>query len=143
MSRRGRLRVVFPLRTIPMADLTLKDVFGDSVSYDSKTKEITFTLASLAGQDFDPSGISSSNCPGCASRVLWAWLNRIYINQPSQNTDPDRGIYITNQGRRTVTRGGVRQFGFQLVVNGYSADTVGTKLPADNLIRSEVENTNG
>ena len=35
-----------------MADLTLKDVFGDSVIYDASTKEITFSLTEIAGQDF-------------------------------------------------------------------------------------------
>ena len=126
-----------------MPDLTLKELFGDSVIYDATSKEITFSINEIAGQDFDTSNVTEANCNKCASKILWALLNHLKNVQPSKNTEPDRGIYITNQGRRTVTRGGVSQFCFQLTVNGYSADTVGTKLPVDNLVLPKMEKTNG
>ena len=117
-----------------MADLTLKDVFGDSVIYDASTKEITFYLEEIAGQDFDTERITEANCDKCASKILWALLNRIKSIQPSTNNDPERGVYVTNQGSRRVTRGNVSQFAYQMVVAGYTPDPMTSTLATDDLV---------
>ncbi len=123
----------FILLTI-MADLTLQDVFGDSVIYDASTKEITFSLTEIAGQDFDTSNVTEANCNKCASKILWALLNHIKNVQPSTNNDPQRGIYVTSQGSRRVTRGNASQFAYQMVVAGYTPDPMTTTLAADDLV---------
>ena len=125
-----------------MADLTLKDVFGNSVIYDATNKEITFNLTEIAGQDFSTDSVTEANCDKCASKILWAILNHIKSIQPSTNTDPERGVYVTNQGSRRVTRSNVSQFAYQMIVAGYTPDPMANTLAADDLVMNMGEVSN-
>ena len=125
-----------------MTDLTLKDVFGNSVIYDATNKEITFSINEIGGQDFNTDNVTEANCDKCASKILWALLNHIKSVQPSTNTDPERGIYVTSQGSRRVTRSNVSQFAYQLVVAGYTPDPMTTTLAADDLVMNMGEESN-
>ena len=125
-----------------MADLTLKDVFGDSVIYDANTKEITFSINEIGGQDFNTDNVTEDNCDKCASKILWALLNHIKSVQPSTNNDPERGVYVTNQGSRRVTRSNVSQFAYQMVVAGYTPDPMTSTLATDDLVMNMGEDSN-
>lgn len=123
-----------------MADLTLQQRFGDSVSFDESTKVLSIDLNDLSsiivnGQDLglDVSNMTEANANEYASKVLWSLLNKSQSNQPENNTDETVQIYIQNQGKRTVVRNQVSQFGFVLGVTAYKNDTVGTQLDADEL----------
>lgn len=117
-----------------MADLTLQELFGDSVTYNNANKQITFNLEEIAGQDFNTNNVTKTNCDKCASKILWALLHHVKNNQPNTNNDPERGIYITNQGSRRITRDGVNQFAYQLVINGYTPDPMTNTLATDDLV---------
>ena len=116
-------------------------MFGDSVIYDANTKEITFNLSEIAGQDFDTSNVTEANCDQCASKILWALLNHIKSVQPNTNNDPERGVYVTNHGSRRVTRGNVSQFAYQIIVAGYTPDPMTSTLATDDLVMNMGEDS--
>lgn len=121
-----------------MADLTLIQRFGDNVSFNPTSKLLSINLNDLssitvAGEDLgiDVSGMTDANQDEYATRILWALLLKSQSSQPEQNNDETVGLYVTNQGKRTVVRNSVSQFGFQLVATAYKNDTVGTQLDPD------------
>ena len=123
-----------------MADLTLQKRFGENVSFDASTKVLSIDLNDLNsiivnGQDLglDVSNMTDTNASEYASKILWSLLNLSQSNQPENNTDENVQIYIQNQGKRTVIRNQVSQFGFVLGVTAYKNDTVGTQLDADDM----------
>ena len=123
-----------------MADLTLTQRFGDSVTFNPTSKLLTINLNDLSSitvrsEDLgiDVSAMSDANKDEYASRILWALLLKSQASQPETNNDETIGIYVTNQGKRTVVRNQVSQFGFQLVATAYKNDTVGTQLDPDEI----------
>lgn len=117
-----------------MPDLTFKDVFGENASYNASSTKITFFLTDVAGDSLNADPITEANCDRCASKMLWALLNHVKNIQPNTNNDPERGIYVSQQGSRRVTRGTVSQFAYQLVVAGYTPDPMTDNLAADDLV---------
>ena len=121
-----------------MADLTLAQRFGDSVSFNATGKTLTLNLNDLSsiivnGEDLgiDVSAMSDVNKDAYASKILWALLLKSQSVQPESNNDETIGLYIQNQGKRTVVRNSVSQFGFVLAATAYKLDTVGTQLDPD------------
>lgn len=121
-----------------MPDLTLAQRFGDSVSFNATSKVLSIDLNNLSsidlnGEDLgiDVSSMTVANQDTYATRILWALLLRSQSQQPETNNDETVGLYVTNQGKRTVVRNSVSQFGFQLVATAYKNDTVGTQLDPD------------
>lgn len=117
-----------------MADLVLEDLFGQNVTFDNTSRNITFNLDDLSYDDFDTSSIDDTNIDEYASKILWSLLHYLCLNQPATNNDETRGIYITNQGKRTAVRNSIAQFSFGLLVSAYTADNLGTKLAPDDMI---------
>lgn len=123
-----------------MPDLTLAQRFGDNVSFNATSKILSINLNDLssiiiAGSDvgLDVSGMTTQNQDEYASRILWSLLLLSQQNQPENNNDETVGLYVTNQGKRTITRNSVAQFGFQLVSTAYRNDNVGVVLDPDNI----------
>jgi hypothetical protein len=121
-----------------MADLTLAQRFGSGVSFNETTKILTINLSNLnsiivGGIDvgLNVSGMNNSNKDSYASRILWALLQLQRVTQPADNNDQTVGVYLTNQGKRNVTRNSVLQVGFQLVATAYKNDTEGVDLDPD------------
>ena len=119
-----------------MADLTLQEIFGSGASFDPNGSTITFSLwdVSMENGGFTPDNINASNIDEYTSKILWTIIQNVTFIQPENNNEEDRGIYVTNQGKRTVTRNGVAQFAFQLVVTGYTNDTLGVDLSPDEMV---------
>ena len=121
-----------------MADLTLAQRFGNSVSFNATNKTLTLDLNDLSsiivnGEDLgiDVSAMTAENKDSYASRILWAILLLSQSNQPENNNDETVGVYVQNQGKRSVVRNQVSQFGFVLAATAYKNDTVGTQLDPD------------
>ena len=121
-----------------MADLTLAQRFGNAVSFNATGKTLTLNLNDLSsiivgGEDLgiDVSAMTAENKDAYASRILWAILLLNQANQPENNNDETVGIYVQNQGKRSVVRNQVSQFGFVLAATAYKNDTVGTQLDPD------------
>lgn len=121
-----------------MPNLTLQEVFGTGVTFNDTTRSITFNLNGLNDGTIDPVIedylIDSTNLENNVGRILWAMVNRLIKLQPSDNIDNERSIYVTNQGKRIVTRNNVSQFAFQLVLNGYANDPFGVEASSADLV---------
>lgn len=123
-----------------MADLTLVQRFGTNIAFNETTKVLSIDLNDLSsitisGVDvgLDVSAMTAANQDEYASRILWSLIQLSQANQPENNTDETVGLYVTNQGKRSVARNGVSQFGFQLVATAYQNDTIGVTLDPDNI----------
>lgn len=123
-----------------MADLTLIQRFGTNATYNDTNKTVTIDLNDLtsiivSGVDvgLDISGLSAVNIDDYASKILWSLILLNQANQPTDNNDETVRLYVTNQGKRNVTRNNVAQFGYQLVTTAYQNDSLGTVLDPDNL----------
>ena len=123
-----------------MPDLTLANRFGDNFTFNETSKVLSIDLNDLAsividGVDvgLDVSLMTSANADTYATRILWSLLQRSQSLQPASNNDETVGLYVTNQGKRTVVRNSISQFGFQLVATAYKNDTVGTQLDPDEI----------
>ncbi len=123
-----------------MADLTLAQRFGAGVTFNETTKILTLDLNNLAsitigGTDYglNVSTMTTANKDTFASRILWALLLLSQANQAIDNNDETVKLYVTNQGKRSVTRNSVSQFGYQLVATAYQNDSLGVTLDPDNL----------
>lgn len=123
-----------------MADLTLTQRFGQNVSFNPTSKILSVNLNDLAsvviaGSDvgLDVSGMTAENQDQYASRILWSLLQLSQQNQPENNNDETVGVYVTNQGKRSISRNNVAQFGFQLVATAYQNDNIGVTLDPDNI----------
>lgn len=121
-----------------MADLTLIQRFGNNVSYNATSKALTLNLNDLSsitvgGENLglDVGGMTDANKDSYASRILWALLLKSQSVQPENNNDETIGLYVQNQGKRSVVRNSVSQFGFVLAATAYKTDTVGTQLDPD------------
>jgi hypothetical protein len=121
-----------------MADLTLAQRFGSAVSFNESTKLLTINLNNLSsivvgGIDvgLNVSGMTNANKDSYASRILWALLQLQRVTQPADNNDQSVGVYVSNQGKRNVTRNSISQVGFQLVATAYKNDTEGVDLDPD------------
>jgi len=123
-----------------MADLGLIGRFGQSVSFDQTAKTVTINLndlsnINLSGVNYglDSSAMTSSNKDQYASKILWALILLNQVNQNQDNNDDTVKLYVTNQGKRSVNRNSVPQFGYQLVITAYKNDTLGVSLDPDSL----------
>lgn len=123
-----------------MADLTLVQRFGTSVAFNDTTKILSINLNDLAsimvsGVDvgLNVSAMTAANKDQYASKILWALLLKSQATQAADNNDETVKLYVTNQGKRNVTRNSVSQFGYQLVATAYQNDSLGVTLDPDNL----------
>lgn len=122
-----------------MADLTIQQSYGSSVTFDDTNSVLSINLNDLTDSDLndgyglDISGITLANLNEYASKILWALLLLNQQKQPENNNDETIRLYITNQGKRSIVRNNVSQFGFQLVVTAYKNDTVGVTLDPDDM----------
>jgi ribosomal protein L28 len=123
-----------------MPDLTLANRFGNSVSFNESTKVLSINLNDLStivvnGTDLglNVTSMTSLNKDTFASKILWALILRSQATQAADNNDETVKLYVTNQGKRSVTRNGVNQFGYQLVATAYQTDSLGVNLDPDNL----------
>ncbi|MEY2833396.1 MAG: hypothetical protein RLZZ574_2655 [Cyanobacteriota bacterium] len=109
-----------------MADLTLGQRFGTSVAFNETTKVLSINLNDLnsilvSGVDvgLNVSAMTDANKDQFASRILWALLQLQRKNQQTDNNDQTVGVYVTNQGKRNLTRNNISQVGFQLTATVY------------------------
>lgn len=123
-----------------MPDLSLAQRFGDNVAFNETTKILSIDLNNLssiivAGTDYglNVSAMTNANKDTYATRILWSLLLKSQSTQPENNTDETVGLYVTNQGKRSIVRNQVAQFGFQLVATAYKNDTVGVTLDPDEI----------
>lgn len=123
-----------------MADLTLAQRFGSNVSFNQTAKTLTISLADLSdtgdltnGLGLDTSAMTSSNQDEYSSKILYSLLQLSLQNQATDNNDETVGVYVTNEGRRNVTRNSVLQLGFRLVATAYQNDPLGVELDPDNI----------
>lgn len=123
-----------------MADLTLVQRFGNSVTFDAATKILSINLNDLAsimlnGSDvgLNVAGMTATNKDEYAAKILWALLLKSQATQATDNNDETVKLYVTNQGKRSVVRNSVSQFGYQLVATAYQNDSLGVTLDPDNL----------
>ena len=126
-----------------MADLTLVQRFGSNVTFNATSGTLTITLSDLADQadggdmtsglGLDTTAMNDSNKDEYSSRIIWALLQLNLQNQPENNNDETIGIYVTNEGRRNVTRNSVAQLGFRLTATAHIADTQGVTLDPDDI----------
>lgn len=123
-----------------MADLTLQQRFGSSVSFDETTKILSIDLNDLTdtgdittGKGLTVTGIDANTIDANATKILWTLLLLSQQNQPTDNIDETVSLYITNEGKRNVTRNNVSQFGYRLVATAYKNDTLGTTLDPDEI----------
>lgn len=121
-----------------MPDLTLVQRFGTNVAFNATTKMLSINLADLnsiliSGVDYglNVSAMTDANKDSYASRILWALLLKSQATQAVDNNDETVTVYINNQGKRSVTRNNVAQFGYQLVATAYKNDTLGINLDPD------------
>lgn len=121
-----------------MADLTLAQRFGTSVAFNETTKVLSINLNDLnsilvSGVDvgLNVSAMTNANKDAYASRIIWALLQQSRKNQQADNNDQTVGVYVTNQGKRNVTRNNISQVGFQLLATAYKNDTEGVDLDPD------------
>jgi hypothetical protein len=121
-----------------MADLTLVQRFGSGVSFNDTNKTLTIDLNNLSsimvgGVDLgiNVTGMTAANKDTYASRIFWALLQLQRVAQNTDNNDNTVGVYVSNQGKRNVTRNSVAQVGFQLSATAYKNDTEGVDLDPD------------
>jgi hypothetical protein len=123
-----------------MADLTLAQRFGSSVAFDATTKVLSINLNNLSnitvsGVDvgLNISAMTTTNKDSYASKILWAIMLLSQANQAADNNDETVKLYLTNGGKRSLTRNSVSQFGYQLVATAYQNDSLGVTLDPDNI----------
>ncbi len=123
-----------------MADLTLAQRFGSNISFNQTAKTLTISLADLSdagdltnGLGLDTSAMTSSNQDEYSSKILYSLLQLSLQNQATDNNDETVGVYVTNEGRRNITRNSVAQLGFRLVATAYQNDPLGVTLDPDNI----------
>jgi hypothetical protein len=123
-----------------MADLTLAQRFGSSVAFNETTKILSIDLNNLSsmtvsGVDvgLNVTAMTTANKDQYASKILWALLLKSQAVQATDNNDETVKLYMTNGGKRSLTRNSVSQFGYQLVATAYQNDSLGVTLDPDNL----------
>lgn len=123
-----------------MTDLTLPQRFGNDVAFNETTKVLSIDLNNLSsitvsGVDvgLDVTGMTDTNKDEYASKIIWSLIQKSQATQAEDNTDETIGVYITNQGKRTISRNGVAQFGYQLVATAYQNDNLGVTIDPDSI----------
>jgi hypothetical protein len=123
-----------------MADLTLAQRFGSSVALNATTKVLSIDLNNLTtitmgsvNYGLNISALTDANKNDYASKILWSLILLSQANQAADNNDETVKVYVTNQGKRSVTRNNISQFGYQLVATAYQNDSLGVTLDPDNL----------
>jgi hypothetical protein len=123
-----------------MPDLTLIQRFGSSVAFNETTKVLSIDLNNLStitiggvNYGLNVSTMTTANKDTFSSRIIWALLLLSQANQAADNNDETVKLYMTNQGKRSVTRNSVSQFGYQLTATAYQNDQLGVILDPDNL----------
>lgn len=121
-----------------MADLTLNQRFGSNAIYNATNKTITIAMGDLTdagdianGLGLNISELTSTNVNDYASKILYSLLLLNFQQQPQTNNDDSVAIYITNGGRRDITRNGVSQFAYLLTVNNYTPNNLAPVLDPD------------
>lgn len=121
-----------------MADLTLNQRFGSNVSYNNTNKTISINLNDFTddgdiinGLGLNITELTASNVDNYASKILYALLLLNFQQQPQTNNDDSVAMYITNGGRRDITRNGVSQFSYLLTVNNYTPNNLAPVLDPD------------
>lgn len=121
-----------------MSDLTLNQRFGSNASYNNTNKTLTINLNDLTdagditdGLGLDISSLTAANVNDYASKILYTLLLLNFQQQPQTNNDETVAIYITNVGRRDVTRNSIQQFNYILSVNTYTPNNLATVLDPD------------
>jgi len=121
-----------------MADLTLQERFGSNVIFDESAKTILISLADLSdtgdmntGYGLDTSSMTTTNKDEYSSKIIYTLLGLSQQNQPADNNDETIGVFVTNEGKRSVTRNGVSQFGYRLVSTAYQNDNLGVTIDPD------------
>ncbi|HEY9772118.1 MAG TPA: hypothetical protein V6C71_27040 [Coleofasciculaceae cyanobacterium] len=120
-----------------MPDLTLAQRFGTNVAFNATTKVLSINadlnsiMINSVDYGLNVSAMTDANKDTYASRILCALLLKSQSVQASDNNDETVTVYVTNQGKRSVTRNSVAQFGYQLVATAYKNDTLGVNLDPD------------
>jgi hypothetical protein len=130
-----------------MTDLTLAQRFGTNATIDTTTPtnpKLVITLKNL--QDISNTGdiadglglddatvINDTNKDQYASKILHALLLLNYQKQAVDNNDETVGIYITNGGKRFVTRNSVNQVEYRLTTAAYKSDSTGILVDPDDI----------
>ena len=124
-----------------MADLTLTQRFGSNASYDNTNKTLTIDLNDLTDSGniadnlgLDISGLTAANIDDYVSKILYTLLLLNFQQQPATNTDDTVAIYVTNGGRRDVTRNSTAQFSYVWQVNTYTPNNLPVTLDPDAMI---------
>ena len=124
-----------------MADLTLTQRFGTNATYNDTNKTLTIDLNDLTDSGdiadslgLDISGITSANIDSYSAKILYAIALLNFQQQPVDNNDETNPLYVTNAGRRSITRNGVAQFGYGLTLTAYQTDQIGNLVDPDNLV---------
>ncbi|MBE9171398.1 hypothetical protein IQ238_29200 [Pleurocapsales cyanobacterium LEGE 06147] len=130
-----------------MPDLTLAQRFGTNVTIDTSVAnnpKLVITLKDLQdstnGGDIlnglgidDATVINDTNKDQWASAILHALVLLSFQKQPTNNNDPTVAIYITNGGKRFLTRDSVNQVEFRLIAAAYKNDSQGLFVDPDDL----------
>ena len=121
-----------------MADLTLQQRFGSSVTFNATSKTLTIALNDLtdAGDivdslGLDISALSSANINSYASKILYGLILLNFQKQAATNNDDSVGLYIQNSGRRDATRNGIAQFAYNFNLAFYTANNLAAVLDPD------------
>ena len=124
-----------------MADLTLTQRFGTNANYNDTNKTLTIDLNDLTdsgdiadGLGLDISGITPANIDSYSAKILYAIALLNLQQQPVDNNDETLPVYVTNAGRRSITRNGVAQFGYGLTITAYQTDQIGNLVDPDNMV---------
>jgi hypothetical protein len=125
---------------INMADQTPVQRLGTGYAFNESTKVLSINLNNLSsiiigGADYglNVSAITTANFSSYVVKILWALLMLNRVNQGASDNDNTVGMYIQNQGKRSITRNSVAQTGFSLLVTGYKNDTDGFELDPDTI----------
>ena len=81
----------------------------------------------------DATVITDANKDSYAAKILQGLIMLSFQNQSENNNDETVSIYVVNRGKRAVTRNSVAQFGYELGVISYTADTLGTTIDLDDV----------
>lgn len=117
-----------------MTELLFTEAFGANAVFTPASKIVQFDLNDFTDANFTIGSIDNTNIDDYTARIIWAILNKIIAAQPDSNNEADRGIFITNQGKRTATRNGIAQFAFSLSVTAYTADNLGVTLSENDIV---------
>ena len=131
-----------------MADLTFAQRFSSLASLDeTEANNPKLVIPLVALQDTvngngeiqnglglnDATVISDANKDTYAAKILQGLIMLSFQNQSENNNDETVSIYVVNRGKRAVTRNSVAQFGYELGVISYTADTLGTTIDLDDV----------